>query len=511
VQVFSLYVDPAVPEALQDQIHLPSEGREVKDPQQAVFHLEPGDDREADVRFAARWVYALVAPFPTVVDGIRLEDFSVLWKGKATDPDFPTALFLSEQTLQAMESLFGPASDDTVHTLPANRIAAETWATQGAWAIVPFEELDPRWKVIQLDGSTPLSNTFDLETYPLSVSFVLKGPDNLFDAFLKKDPALADFLPDSNRDPGKLTVLAMTGVTALVRATAWKMDTAGILFPAQDIGELLRSADITHISNEVSFHPDCPPGDPRMDTLVFCSDPDYVDLLVEVGTDVVELTGNHVNDWGTEGLSFTLDLYDDLGMAYFAGGENLEEARKALVVEHNGNRFAFIGCNPVGLPAAWATATQPGAAPCDFEWMETEIARLKRQGILPIATFQYFESYSLQPLPGQVRDFTAMAEAGAAIVNGSQSHYPQAVEFYGEDSFIHYGLGNLFFDQMNVSGLGPGTRWEFIDRHIFYDGRHIGIELITAMLEDWSRPRLMTEDERRALLERIFEVSTWSP
>ena len=56
------------------------------------------------------------------------------------------------------------------------------------------------------------------------------------------------------------------------------------------------------------------------------------------------------------------------------------------------------------------------------------------------------------------------------IVSGSQAHQPQALEFVDE-RLIHYGLGNLFFDQYDVS---EATRQGFIDRHVFYDGRYIG-------------------------------------
>jgi hypothetical protein len=69
---------------------------------------------------------------------------------------------------------------------------------------------------------------------------------------------------------------------------------------------------------------------------------------------------------------------------------------------------------------------------------------------------------------------------------------------------VHYGLGNLFFDQME-----PWQRPQFIDRHIFYDGRYIHTELVTTMLEDSARPRLMTPDERENLLMKAFEASGW--
>jgi poly-gamma-glutamate synthesis protein (capsule biosynthesis protein) len=53
------------------------------------------------------------------------------------------------------------------------------------------------------------------------------------------------------------------------------------------------------------------------------------------------------------------------------------------------------------------------------------------------------------------------------------------------------------------------TRQEFIDRHIFYDGRHISTVLLTALLENWSKPRPMTAAERAAFLDVMFRASGW--
>jgi poly-gamma-glutamate synthesis protein (capsule biosynthesis protein) len=52
-------------------------------------------------------------------------------------------------------------------------------------------------------------------------------------------------------------------------------------------------------------------------------------------------------------------------------------------------------------------------------------------------------------------------------------------------------------------------RQEFLDRHTFYNGRHISTELLTAMLEDFAQPRPMTDAERQMLLGEIFAVSGW--
>ena len=79
------------------------------------------------------------------------------------------------------------------------------------------------------------------------------------------------------------------------------MEIDGILSPAADVGPVLRTADIAHISNEVSFDADCPEPNPFGGTS-FCSQDEYFALLEEIGTDVIELTGNHLNDWGTDNV-----------------------------------------------------------------------------------------------------------------------------------------------------------------------------------------------------------------
>jgi poly-gamma-glutamate synthesis protein (capsule biosynthesis protein) len=63
----------------------------------------------------------------------------------------------------------------------------------------------------------------------------------------------------------------------------------------------------------------------------------------------------------------------------------------------------------------------------------------------------------------------------------------------------------LFFDQM----WSEPTRQEFLDLHVFYRGQHISTRLLTAMLEDYARPRAMTAEEREAFLTTIFGASGW--
>lgn len=493
-----VWANPAAPEPLlswAQSLELPA----AASPDDAAVHVDALLPAQGDP--AVGWVYALVAAFPTVQDGVAFSDLQAAWAGNGPP------LVMTESTYWAMKIVFGgEAGSGAVRTLPADLIVDAVWADRSTWAIVPFEAIQPRVKVLEVAGQSPLRKSFEPDAYPLRVRYTVSCDQPC--------PLGMEGFPSTNRDPQKLATVVMTGVTALVRATAYTMENKGVLYPGQEIRPWLVEADIAHISNEIPFAQECPFPNPNQRRLIFCSDSKYIDLITDVGADVIELTGNHFQDWGKEATLYTVQLYRDRGLPYFGGGADLADAQKPALLERGGMKFAFLGCNPVGPDFAWARADGwPGAAPCgDYAWIVDSIRRLRADGYIVIATFQYYEYYSADPRPWQMEDFRRLADAGAVVVSGSQAHFSQAMEFYGE-TFVHYGLGNLFFDQMGYDMPNgtrtTNTRREFLDRHVFYDGKYLGVELLTAMLEDYSRPRPMNMEERAAFLEEYFRASGW--
>ncbi len=328
-------------------------------------------------------VYALVAPFPTVTDGVSFEELKRAWtEGIAPAAFQGSPLLMEETTRAAISALWGEPVGTAVLTVPADQLLDTAWSDILSWGIVPFEALEPKWKVLTIDGQSPIRKNFDLSSYPLVINLILQSESETAPSILG--------LPPPNYDPSKLTTVIMTGVTALVRATALTMEIKGTTYPGERIRDLMREADITHVSNEIPFFTGCTYPKGNQVALVFCSDPKYIDLLTDIGADVIELTGNHFADRGSAGMRETIEIYKDKGLPYFGGGLDLQDSLKPALFEVNGNKIAFIGCNKPDV-GRFPTATnfQPGAAPCDFpvshtKDQRTESPRLRSHFYIPV-------------------------------------------------------------------------------------------------------------------------------
>jgi poly-gamma-glutamate synthesis protein (capsule biosynthesis protein) len=489
-----LYLDPAVPAFYREGIHYPPDWKLSTDRESADIAITI-TARQPHTRL----VYALAAPFNTVEDTISSTDLQAIWQGSPATNTPLQNILVSRPTSHAFEAIWGPASRN-VTLLNPDQFSQRAWRKENHWAIMPFQELDPQWKVIEVDGQSPIHKGFDPAAYPLTIPVAIQSAAEIPAALTEQIS-----LPPANYDPALLVTVNLTGVTALVRATAAMMELRGMTYPATDIRDILIEADITHINNEVPFTPSCPIPTGVNTNLVFCSRPVYIELLEDVGTDVVELAGDHFQDWGADAMLYTLDMYNERGWQYYGGGENIADAQQPAFFDINGTKIAFLGCNAKPPGYAGASETSPGAIHCDMDWMAAKVTELSRQGYLTIVTFQHLEYYSYRIHPILQEDFRKMADAGAVIVSGSQAHQPQAIELY-KNSFLHYGLGNLFFDQYYES---EETRQAFIDRHVFYNGKYIATELLTIEFTDYAHSQPMALESRQSLLETVFNESLW--
>jgi hypothetical protein len=448
--------------------------------------------------------YAAVVPFATVSDETSMEALAARWRG-----DGEGLLVVSVDHLADLTALFGRETGATVLREDSDSILSTLEANPGSIGIVAFEELHPRYKVLEVDGYNVLSNQLDAAAYPLAVALTVQGEE----AALLTSLLAPQMNRNTNRDPGQLTTLIMTGVTAMSRVTALRMDQRGYTYPALVISDTLSAADITHISNEVPFLDNCV-ANPTLNNLVLCSHTNYWATLEAIGTDIVGLSGNHVNDFGRDGARRSINWYRENDIAIYGSGMNVDEACEPLLWEHNGNRFAFFAALAFYPEFAWATAEQPGA--CYYftnkQRIFDRIAELRGEVDIIAVELQHTETYNAWPIESQIADFRELRNLGVDIVTGVQSHVPQAMEPYAPDngrpgSIVVYGLGNLFFDQM----WSWETRTNLIARHAIYNGRLLSTEILTTVLEDYAQPRWATPEERAGILQRIFNAAPPRP
>ena len=411
---------------------------------------------------AGAWRYALIGgPFEATQD-VTADQLAAAWRGGA--------IAATQETEAALAGALG-ARGGGPRLGPDERPRLDG----AGWAIVPAHELLPSWSVITVDDQHPLAGAAG----PLVVGLCGAGPAGR---------------EIRNIDPAHLTTLVMSGTTAMTGRTAERIDGAGVADTIRYIQPFFRSADLVHISNEVSFVRRCDPLTGQKE-LKFCSRDSYIELLESLNTKLIELTGSHLIDYGHASLVRTIDQYAQRGWIWFGGGRTQLDATTPRFVEDHGNKLAFVGCNAV---AAWirAIGQGPGVATCHWARMIWQVQDLRRRGYTVIASIQHRELRTHTPPPDLVHDLRSLAEAGATFVMGSQAHVAHPWDFhYG--AFIHYGPGNILFAQYPVI-----QRDATVDKLYFHEGRLLAVARIYTRTEK-GQPRLLTGPERARFLGEL--------
>ena len=114
-------------------------------------------------------------PFQPLQMAFNSRDLIQFWKGTQIN-DLPfDELLVDGGTKAIFEKFWGPAGISNVSVVSRNDLLSTAWERRTSWAIIPFEMLEPRWKVIALDGQSPLDKDFNQSMYPLVVPFSMIG------------------------------------------------------------------------------------------------------------------------------------------------------------------------------------------------------------------------------------------------------------------------------------------------------------------------------------------------
>ncbi|KAA8999807.1 CapA family protein [Paenibacillus spiritus] len=236
---------------------------------------------------------------------------------------------------------------------------------------------------------------------------------------------------------------------------------------------------------------------------VFRSSPKALGAMKRAGIDAVNLANNHSLDRGQEGLSDTLSLLDEAGIARVGAGQNAAEAYTVRYFERKGIRIALLGFTRVVPETSWiATARTPGLASVyDSAQALKAIADARREADLVVVMVHWGKERQEAFSPQQQELGRSFIDAGADLVIGSHPHVLQGLEPY-KGKWIAYSTGNFVFTRSAT----PST-WEtaVFRANCKVDGQcRLTLKPMDAEL---GRPVPMAAEQGEKLLKRMEALS----
>lgn len=218
----------------------------------------------------------------------------------------------------------------------------------------------------------------------------------------------------------------------------------GVLSP--ELLSELSNADITVINNEFPFSTRGTQAPDKQFT--FRVDPKYVNVLTDMGVDIVTLANNHVLDFGPDALQDTFDTLDQAGIEYMGAGNDLSRAEALITKQAGGKTYGFLAASRVIPVVSWDIQN---ASPGVFTTYDpTRLLAAIRNAKETCDFLTVYVHWGIEreeyPQDYQVTMAKQYIDAGADLVIGSHPHVLQGISYYKEKP-IFYSLGNFIFNR----------------------------------------------------------------
>jgi poly-gamma-glutamate synthesis protein (capsule biosynthesis protein) len=497
-------IDSAVPPALlsharwiQDRVALSMSAITVDGDSDLLISRLP-DGVSADPAMPTIAVdYVAVVSRRLLVREIAYADLQHVWNGTIRNwgaLGSPVSHDIVRVTVNGSAGPFAPDhADHDVGTF--DDLADYMVAERGAIALIPVTAVDFRFRALRIDAV----NVFRPgdSAYALQVGFGVTVRDT-YNLGLREQVTRA-LASDVSVTPVSMTwagdiIMGRRVHTKMVEYGDWAA-------PFRSIYPELTWADITVSNLECAISDSFEtPTDPS--TFDFKTDTPAIAGLQLAQIDVLSRANNHSFNFGVVGMDDTTAVLDKAGILHFGMGHNLAESRRATVVELGGTTYAFLGYNGISDDWDGAGADSPGTNPL-LDWLVVEdIQREVAAGHVVIPFFHWGIEYVYDPTEEQ-RYFAQIAiDTGAAMVMGSHPHWVQAVETYKGKSIV-YSLGNFVFDQE----WSLETKQGMIADVWMQGDKVLNLDLVPVLIEDYHKPRRMSDDEAWPVLEHVWAAS----
>ncbi len=202
----------------------------------------------------------------------------------------------------------------------------------------------------------------------------------------------------------------------------------------------------------------------------FRTPPQFANNVADAGFDFLNLANNHMNDFGYDGITSTMEALEEVGIEY--GGPY--------------GRIGHLEIDSTSIVVVCFSTSPNTVSLFDIQAAQELVAREARTNDLVIVSFHgggeglsylhtrdTFEYYLGAPRGNVVAFAHAVIDSGADFVWGHGPHVPRALELYNR-RLIAYSLGNFYTWGFNVSderGYAPILKITFDSFGAFVHGQ----------------------------------------
>jgi len=222
---------------------------------------------------------------------------------------------------------------------------------------------------------------------------------------------------------------------------------------SEELVEEMNNADIFMLNNEFAYS--TRGSRIKEKSYTFRAHPKRVEILKEMGVDIVSLANNHALDYGMDALLDTFTTLEEAGIDYVGAGRNMERAKAPVYYTIGDTTIAFVAASRVVYAMDWyATDDRPGMiGTYDPALFVTSIKEAKENSDYVVAYVHWGVERVHEPVKYQKDLAKIYIDAGADAVIGCHPHVMQGIEFY-KGKPIAYSLGNYWFNSSKrESGL----------------------------------------------------------
>jgi len=266
--------------------------------------------------------------------------------------------------------------------------------------------------------------------------------------------------------------------------------------------ESMQAADIMCLNNEFTYSTG---GNPlKSKAYTFRANPERVNVLKELGVDLVKLANNHVYDYGKQALLDTFATLEDAGIQYMGAGRNLEEAMMPVYIELDGKTVAFVAASRAekNKMTPQATEDSPGILRCyDTELFRQVIVEADANADFVVAYVHWGTEYSYKLEEAQLTTGKEYLDAGADVIIGAHSHCLQGMEYYDGKPII-YSLGNYWFNEKTLDTM-------LLNLHFYGndDEQSLEVSVIPAVQSNYTTTYVKDNAQQERIYSFLEEIS----